>query len=55
MSLDTSPDAVPDNDPLPQDWNFTTTEQVGLSGRVIPYTRGHVLGGSTSVSEFAAQ
>ncbi|KAI0077532.1 aryl-alcohol-oxidase from pleurotus Eryingii [Panus rudis PR-1116 ss-1] len=32
------------------DWNFTTTPQSGLGGRVLPYTRGHVLGGSSSVN-----
>ncbi|KAF8955190.1 alcohol oxidase [Flammula alnicola] len=32
------------------DWNFTTTSQVGLSGRSIPYPRGHILGGSSSIN-----
>ncbi|KAH8079085.1 aryl-alcohol-oxidase from pleurotus Eryingii [Cristinia sonorae] len=32
------------------DWNFTTTAQSGLNGRSIPYTRGFVLGGSSSVN-----
>ncbi|KAI0077524.1 aryl-alcohol-oxidase from pleurotus Eryingii [Panus rudis PR-1116 ss-1] len=32
------------------DWNFTTTPQSGLGGRVLPYTRGFVLGGSSSVN-----
>ncbi|KAK7689665.1 hypothetical protein QCA50_007460 [Cerrena zonata] len=32
------------------DWNFTTTPQTGLNNRVIPYTRGFVLGGSSSVN-----
>ncbi|KAF8148671.1 aryl-alcohol oxidase-like protein [Crassisporium funariophilum] len=32
------------------DWNYTTTPQSGLQGRSIPYTRGQVLGGSSSVN-----
>ncbi|KAJ7158319.1 alcohol oxidase [Mycena crocata] len=32
------------------DWNFTTTPQPGLNGRAIPYPRGFVLGGSSSVN-----
>ncbi|PFH47692.1 GMC oxidoreductase [Amanita thiersii Skay4041] len=32
------------------DWNFTTTPQQALNGRAIPYPRGHVLGGSTSIN-----
>lgn len=34
------------------DWNFTTTPQAGLLNRPIGFTRGHVLGGSSSISEF---
>ncbi|KDR85769.1 hypothetical protein GALMADRAFT_218865 [Galerina marginata CBS 339.88] len=34
----------------PYDWNFTTVPQDGLLGRSIPYPRGHVLGGSSSVN-----
>ncbi|KAJ7151935.1 alcohol oxidase [Mycena filopes] len=34
----------------PQDWNFTTTPQVGLNGRSVSYPRGFVLGGSSSVN-----
>ncbi|KAJ6594334.1 alcohol oxidase [Mycena capillaripes] len=37
----------------PQDWNYTTTPQENLNGRVIPYTRGFVLGGSSSVNYMA--
>ncbi|KAJ7049724.1 aryl-alcohol-oxidase from pleurotus Eryingii [Mycena amicta] len=33
-----------------QDWNYTTTPQVGLNNRPIAYPRGHVLGGSSSVN-----
>ncbi|KAF7362800.1 Choline dehydrogenase, mitochondrial [Mycena venus] len=33
-----------------QDWNYTTTPQVGLNNRSIPYNRGFVLGGSSSVN-----
>ena len=36
------------------DWNFTTTPQSGLNGRTLSYERGHVLGGSSSVSEWDA-
>ncbi|OCH87208.1 aryl-alcohol oxidase-like protein [Obba rivulosa] len=31
-------------------WNFTTTPQVGLNGRAIPYPRGRVLGGSSTIN-----
>ncbi|KAJ6559888.1 hypothetical protein B0H19DRAFT_1069608 [Mycena capillaripes] len=34
----------------PQDWNYTTTPQLGLNGRSIAYNRGFVLGGSSSVN-----
>ena len=34
----------------PYDWNYTTTPQPGLDGRVVSYARGHVLGGSSSLS-----
>ncbi|KAF9002550.1 GMC oxidoreductase-domain-containing protein [Cyathus striatus] len=32
------------------DWNFTTVPQTGLNGRSLPYARGHVLGGSSSIN-----
>ncbi|KAJ8689751.1 hypothetical protein PTI98_012620 [Pleurotus ostreatus] len=32
------------------DWNYTTTAQAGYNGRVIPYPRGRMLGGSSSVN-----
>ncbi|MGB5810061.1 MAG: GMC family oxidoreductase N-terminal domain-containing protein [Polyangiales bacterium] len=32
------------------DWGFTTVPQAHLNGRKIPYTRGKVLGGSSSVN-----
>ncbi|KAF9002563.1 hypothetical protein BDQ17DRAFT_1357086 [Cyathus striatus] len=32
------------------DWNFTTVPQVALNGRSLDYTRGHVLGGSSSIN-----
>ncbi|KAF8994729.1 pyranose dehydrogenase [Cyathus striatus] len=35
------------------DWNYTTIPQVGLNGRTLPYTRGHVLGGSSSINAMA--
>ncbi|KAG6828985.1 hypothetical protein H0H92_006107 [Tricholoma furcatifolium] len=31
------------------DWNYTTTPQAGFDNRSIPYPRGHVLGGSSSI------
>ncbi|KAG6916145.1 hypothetical protein DXG01_008296 [Tephrocybe rancida] len=34
----------------PYDWNYTTVAQPGLGGRSIPYPRGHILGGSSSVN-----
>ncbi|KAJ7141349.1 alcohol oxidase [Mycena epipterygia] len=36
-----------------QDWNYTTTPQVGLNGRSIAYPRGFVLGGSSSLNYMA--
>ncbi|KAJ7451784.1 aryl-alcohol-oxidase from pleurotus Eryingii [Mycena galericulata] len=33
-----------------QDWNYTTSPQVALNNRTIPYPRGFVLGGSSSVN-----
>ncbi|KAJ7790180.1 alcohol oxidase [Mycena olivaceomarginata] len=33
-----------------QDWNYTTTPQKNMNGRVIPYIRGFGLGGSSSVN-----
>jgi len=32
------------------DWNYTTTEQVGLDNRIIPYARGFVVGGSSNIN-----
>ncbi|KAF8883634.1 aryl-alcohol oxidase-like protein [Gymnopilus junonius] len=32
------------------DWNFTTVPQTALGGRVLPYPRGFLLGGSSSVN-----
>ncbi|KAF7328430.1 Pyranose dehydrogenase [Mycena venus] len=37
----------------PQDWNYTTAPQTGLAGRSVPYPRGFVLGGSSSVNGMA--
>jgi len=36
----------------PWAWNYTTTPQPAFGGRSIAYPRGHILGGSSSVSEF---
>ncbi|PFH47149.1 GMC oxidoreductase [Amanita thiersii Skay4041] len=35
------------------DWNYTTTPQVGLNNRTMPFTRGFVLGGSSSINLMA--
>ncbi|KAJ7902571.1 aryl-alcohol oxidase [Mycena olivaceomarginata] len=32
------------------DWNYSTTAQTGLNGRAIPYPRGYLLGGSSSIN-----
>ncbi|KAJ7580930.1 glucose-methanol-choline oxidoreductase [Mycena floridula] len=37
----------------PYDWNFTTTPQVDLNGRVIGYPRGFLLGGTSSINTMA--
>jgi choline dehydrogenase len=36
----------------PYDWNFTTTPQKFAKGRVVPYARGRILGGSSSISGY---
>ena len=36
------------------DWNYTTIPQTALDNRVVLYSRGRVLGGSSSISEFLA-
>ena len=33
------------------DWNFSTVPQANLNNRVVPYPRGFVLGGSSSISK----
>ncbi|KAJ8695628.1 hypothetical protein PTI98_008210 [Pleurotus ostreatus] len=38
--------------PIKYTWNFTTIPQVGLEGRSVIYNRGHILGGSSSISGF---
>jgi choline dehydrogenase-like flavoprotein len=35
------------------DWNYTTTPQPGYNNRSIAYTRGHVLGGSSTINYMA--
>jgi choline dehydrogenase len=37
----------------PVDWGFRTTLQAGLNGRSLPYPRGKVLGGSSSINAMA--
>ncbi|TEB29667.1 pyranose dehydrogenase [Coprinellus micaceus] len=32
------------------DWNYTTLPQAGYNGRVLPYARGRLLGGSSSIN-----
>ncbi|KAF8184137.1 pyranose dehydrogenase [Mycena galopus ATCC 62051] len=34
--------------PAIYEWNYSTTPQVGLNNRVVPYARAHVLGGCTA-------
>ena len=34
-------------------WNYSTTPQPGLNGRVIPYQRARILGGCSAHSEYA--
>ncbi|KAF7431184.1 hypothetical protein PC9H_006905 [Pleurotus ostreatus] len=34
----------------PYDWNYTTTPQAGYNNRSVPYARGRMLGGSSSVN-----
>ncbi|KAJ7821311.1 glucose dehydrogenase short protein [Mycena olivaceomarginata] len=34
--------------PAAYEWNYTTTPQVGLNNRAVPYQRAHVLGGCTA-------
>jgi choline dehydrogenase len=34
------------------DWNYTVTPQQNLNGRSFAYQRGHLLGGSSSVSAY---
>ena len=37
------------------DWRYTTSAQAGLGGRVVPYPRGKVLGGSSAINGLAYQ
>ena len=37
------------------DWSYATAPQSGLGGRVIPYPRGNVLGGSSAINALAYQ
>jgi choline dehydrogenase-like flavoprotein len=37
------------------DWRYATTAQSGLRGRVVPYPRGKVLGGSSAINGLAYQ
>jgi choline dehydrogenase len=39
----------------PLDWRYTTVPQPGLDGRVIPYPRGKVMGGSSVINALAYQ
>ncbi|KIJ49388.1 GMC oxidoreductase [Sphaerobolus stellatus SS14] len=34
----------------PYNWNFSTTPQTGLNGRILSYPRGHILGGTSSIN-----
>ena len=44
-----APNLVPAS---PETWNFTTTPQVSLANRILPYARGRMLGGSSSISKY---
>ncbi|KLO19185.1 aryl-alcohol-oxidase from pleurotus Eryingii [Schizopora paradoxa] len=45
------PFLAPTNQPMTAvTWNFTTTPQTSLAGRVLNYPRGRVLGGSSSIN-----
>lgn len=35
------------------DWNYTTTSQLGLNGRTLPYPAGRILGGTSSASMYS--
>jgi choline dehydrogenase-like flavoprotein len=35
------------------DWNYTTSPQIGYNNRTVAYTRGHVLGGSSTINYMA--
>jgi len=35
------------------DWKYISTPQLGLNNRSVPTQRGHILGGSSSVSEYS--
>ena len=37
------------------DWRYVTTAQAGLGGRIVPYPRGKVLGGSSAINGLAYQ
>ena len=37
------------------DWCYSTTPQAGLGGRVVPYPRGKVVGGSSTINALAYQ
>ncbi|HJS86724.1 MAG TPA: GMC oxidoreductase [Acetobacteraceae bacterium] len=39
----------------PVDWRYKTVPQAGLGGRVVPYPRGKVLGGSGAINALAYQ
>ncbi|KAJ6617557.1 aryl-alcohol oxidase precursor [Mycena sp. CBHHK59/15] len=36
--------------PGPYSWNYSTTPQIAAANRAIPYARGHMLGGTSSVN-----
>ena len=37
------------------DWQYSTSPQAGLGGRVVPYPRGKALGGSSVINALAYQ
>ncbi|KAF8182260.1 glucose-methanol-choline oxidoreductase, partial [Mycena galopus ATCC 62051] len=36
--------------PNPRDWNYTVTPLPGLDGRILPFPRGRLLGGCSSMN-----
>ncbi len=50
-----SPPAWPELQGSAVDWRYATVPQPGLGGRIVPYPRGKVLGGSSAINALAYQ